>query len=83
MLLAQLKRRLKGAFLIEICPLSIVAIVVILFVLNSSHFCLLLQNHLANFNQTLYKVTMGRYLKCSNKWPSLFPRGDNNKIAKF
>ena len=37
---------------IEICPLSIVIIAVIVLVVNFSKFCLLLQNHSANFNQT-------------------------------
>ena len=40
---------LKWAFLIKLCPLSVVVVVV---VVNFSGFHLLLQNHLANFNHT-------------------------------
>ena len=51
--LAQLSRRLKWAFLIKICLLSIVVVV------NFSHFHLLLQNHWTNFNQTWHKASLG------------------------
>ena len=51
--LAHLSWRFKWAFLIKICPLSIVVVV------NFSHFHLLLQNHLANFNQTWHKASLG------------------------
>ena len=52
--IAHLSRRLKWAFLIKICPLSVVVVVV-----NFSHFHLLLKNHWANFNQTWHKVSLG------------------------
>ena len=39
----------------EICPLSVVVVVVV----NFSDFHLLLQNHLANFNQTWHKASLG------------------------
>ena len=59
MLLAHLSRRLKWAFLIKICPLSVVIVVIVVFVVvvgivgvNFSHFNHLLQNHWVNFNQT-------------------------------
>ena len=53
--LANLSRRLKWAFLITICLLS----VVIVDVINCSHFHLLLQNHWANFNQTWHQCIFG------------------------
>ena len=55
-LLARLSWRLKWAFLIIVCPLSNVVVVHVVVVVNCSYF-LLLQNHLANFNQTLYKAS--------------------------
>ena len=48
--LVHLSRRLKWAFLITICPLSIVVFVVVV-VINFSHFHLL-QTHWTNFNET-------------------------------
>ena len=49
---AHLSQRLKWAFLIKICPLSVVVVVVVVgVVVNISHFYLL-QNHWANFNKT-------------------------------
>ena len=54
--LAHLSRRLKWAFLITICPLSFVVVVV---VVNYSHFLLLLQNHWTNFTKTWYKASLG------------------------
>ena len=59
---AHLSRRLKWAFLIKICPLSVVVVDVVIgvgVVVNFSHFHLLLQNHWANFNQTWHKVSLG------------------------
>ena len=52
--LAHLSQRLKWAFLINICPLSVFVVVVI----NFSHFHLLLQNQWANFNQTWHKSSL-------------------------
>ena len=49
--LTHLSQMLRWAFLIKICPLSVIVVVV-----NFSHFHLLLQNHWANFNQTWHKV---------------------------
>ena len=60
--LAHLSRRLKWAFLIKICPLSVVVIV------NFSHFHLLLQNHWANFNQTWHKASLGEGDSSLFKW---------------
>ena len=54
---AHLSRRLKWAFLIKICPLSVVVVVVVF--INFSHFRLLLQNHCAIFNQTCHKASLG------------------------
>ena len=45
--LAHLSQRLKWAFLIKICLLSVVVFVVVVVVVNFSHFHLLLQNNLA------------------------------------
>ena len=53
-LLANLSHRFKWAFLIKICPLSVVVVVDV----NFSHFHLLLQNHWANFNQTWHKASL-------------------------
>ena len=62
--LAHLSRRLKWAFLIKICPLSVVVVVVV----NFSHFHLLLQNHWANFNQTWHKAPLGKGDSSLFKW---------------
>ena len=58
--LAHLNRRLKWAFLMKICPLSVVVIVVVFvfIVVNFSHFDLLLQNQWASFNQTWHKSSL-------------------------
>ena len=53
-LLAHLSPRLKWAFLITICPLTVFVVVVV----NFSHFQLLLQNHWVNFNQTWHKASL-------------------------
>ena len=76
--LAHLSWRLKWAFLIKICPLSVVVVVV-----NFSHFHLLLQNQWANFNQTWHKASSGKGDSSLFKWPRPFPGGDNCKIAKI
>jgi hypothetical protein len=45
---------------------------------------LLLQNQLANFNQTWHKSSLGKgNSKCSNKGPGPLQRGDNLKNAKM
>ena len=62
--LAHLSRRLKWAFLIKICPLSVVVVVVV----NFSHFHLLLQNHWANFNQNWHKASLGKGDSSLFKW---------------
>ena len=74
------------AFLIKICPLSVVVVVVIVVVvvLNFSHFYLLLQSHWVNFNQTLHNASLGEGAQvCSNEGPCTFPRGDDYEIAKI
>ena len=55
--IAHLSLRLRGAFLIKICPLSVVVVVVVVVVevvVNFSHFRLLLQSQwvIDIFNQT-------------------------------
>ena len=43
-----------------------------------------LQNHLANFNHTWHKASLGESGLSLFKWKvAPFPRGDNNKIAKI
>ena len=90
--LAHLSRRLKWAFLIKICPLSVVvvvvvvvvAVVVFVVVVNFSHFHLLLQNHWANFNQIWHNAPLVKGIQgCSNERTHPFPRGDNYKKAKI
>ena len=72
--LAHLSRRLKWAFLIKICPLSVVVVVVVVvvFVVNFSHFHLLLQNHSANFKQTWHKTSLAKRDSNLFKWRALF-----------
>ena len=67
------------AFLVKICPLSVI-VVVVGDVVKFSIFHLLLQNHWANFNQTLHNASLGGLFKW--RTPS-FSRGDNNKIWKI
>ena len=52
---------------------------------NFSYFRLLLKNHWANFNQTLYKASLGEGDSSffQMKGPALFPRGDNYEIVKI
>ena len=64
--LANLSRRLKLAFLVKICPFSVVVVVVVVGV-NFSHFHLLLQKHWANFNQTWHKAFLGEGDSSSNE----------------
>ena len=60
------------------CLLSIVIIVV-----NFSHFHLL-QNHWANFKQTLHKASLSvGDSSLLNEVPCPFPSGDNYEIAKI
>ena len=70
-LLAHLTSRLKWAFLIKICQLSVVivvVVVVVMVVINFSNFHLLLQNHWANFNQTWHKASLGKGNSSLFKW---------------
>ena len=71
LLLAHKSQRLKWAFLIKICPLSVVIVVVVVVVVTFSHLYLLLHNHWANFNQT--------WVKGIQVWSN----EDNNEIAKI
>ena len=68
-ILAHLSRRLKQAFLIKICPLSVVVFVGV--VVNFLHFYLLLQNHWANFNQTWHKASLGEGDSSLFKWRTI------------
>ena len=71
MFLAHLSRRLKWAFLIKICPLSVVVVVVVtvvIVVVNFSHFHLLPQNQWTNFNQTWHKASLGEGDSSLFKW---------------
>ena len=79
--LAHLSRRLKWAFLIKICWLSIIVVdivvcVVVIVVINFSHFHLLLQNHWVYFNITLHNASMGEGDSSLFKWRTLpFSKG--------
>ena len=68
--LAHLSWRLKWAFLIKICLFSfiVVLIIVVVIVVNISNFHLVLQNHLANFNQTWHKASLGEVDLNFFKW---------------
>ena len=80
--LAHLSQRPKGDSLITICPLSVVVVVV--GVINFSHFHPLFQTHWANFNETWHKAFWVKGIKVYlNEGPRPFPRGDNYKIAKI
>ena len=51
-------------------------VVVVIIVVNFSHFCLLLQNHRANFNQTWHNVSLGKWDSSLFKGrASSFPKG--------
>ena len=81
---AHLSRRLKCAFPIKICPLSVVVVVFVVVVINFSHFHLLLQNHWANFNQTWHKASLSEGDLILFKWRARpFPRGANYEIVKI
>ena len=54
------------AFLIKICPMSVVVVVVV--GANFSHFHLLLQNHWVNFKQTWHKASLGEGDSGLFKW---------------
>jgi hypothetical protein len=44
----------------------------------------LLQNHLANFNQTWHKSSLGEGIQvCSNEGDCPSPRGDNSETVKI
>ena len=73
--LAHMSRRLKWAFLIKICPLSVVVVGI---VVNFSHFHLLLQNHWVSFNQTWHNASFGEGNSSLFKCRALpFSKGDN------
>ena len=64
--LAHLSWRLKWAYLIKFCPLSMFVIVVV--VVNFSPFHLHLQKQWANFNQTWHKASFGEGELSLFKW---------------
>ena len=73
--------KVQVSFLIEICPLSFVVVVVV--VVNFSHFHLLLQNHWTNFNQTWPKASLGEGNSSLLKWREyVFSKGIDNKWTK-
>ena len=65
-ILAHLSWKLKWAFLITHIPSSICPSVRLS--VNFSHFQLLLNNHLANFNQTWHKASLGKGDSQLFKW---------------
>ena len=69
--LGHLSRRLMWAFLIKICPLSVVVFVVVGVIVYFSHFHLLLQNNWANFNQTWHNPSLGEGDSGLFKWRAL------------
>ena len=85
--LAHLSRRIKWAFLIKICPLSVVVVVVLVVGVvdvNYSHFLSHLQKHWANYNQTWHKASLGDEDSSLLKWgPCPFPRGNDFEIVKI
>ena len=56
--------------------------VIVVVVVNFSHFLLLLHNHWTNFNQTSHKVSLGEG-NSSFEGPNPFPREDNYDIVKI
>ena len=69
--LAYLSRSLKWVFLIKtfLCPsLLLLFVFVVVIVVNFPHFHLLLQNHWANFNQTLQNAFLGEGDSILFKW---------------
>ena len=74
-------QRLKWAFFITICPLSVIVVVIV----NFSHlFLLLLQNHWVTFNQTWHKSSLGEGdSSLLKRRTTSFPRGDYYEIAKI
>ena len=77
--LAHLSQRLKRAFLIKVCPLSIIVVVIVV-VVKFSHFRLLLLNDCANLNRTSYKAVLDKENSILFNEGLFFSRGDNNEI---
>ena len=75
--LAHLSWKLKDLACLIACWLSLSVFIIF------SHFHLLLQNYLANFNQTWHKASLGVGDSNLFIWrATLFPRGDNSKNSK-
>ena len=74
---------LKWAFLIKICLLFVVVVgVVVLVVVNFSHF-LLLRNQKAIFNKTWHKTSLGEVDSSLFKWRATpFSKENHNKTAE-
>ena len=68
LLISSPEPKVHVSFFDQICPLSVVVIVVV----NFSHFHLLLQNHRANFNQTWQKASLGKGDSSLCKWRAPF-----------
>ena len=79
-----LSRRLMWAFLIKICPLSVVVVAVVV-VVNFSHFHLFCRTIGPISTKFGTKHPWVKWIQvCSNEGPRLcFSRGDNYKIAKI
>ena len=71
--LAHLSRRLKWAFMIIFCPLSVVVVVVLV---NFLYFHFLLQIHWVNFNWHNASLVEGDSRGFFYEGPHPFPRGD-------
>ena len=78
--LTHLSWRIRWAFLIKSCRLSIVDVIVVAIVVNFSHFHLLFQNQISTKLGTKHPWVKGIQV-CSNKGPHPFPRGDNYEIT--
>ena len=69
-------KSIKWTILIEMCPISVVVVIV---VVNFSHFHLHFQNHWTNFNQTWHKASLDEGdSSFLNKVPRSFRRGNTN-----
>jgi hypothetical protein len=78
-LLVHLRWKIKWAFLIARCPVSVLPSVCTLL-----NFWLLIQNHWTNFNHTWHKSSLGEGIQvCSNEGDSSSPRGDYIERVKI
>ena len=78
--LAHLSWRLKWVYLITICLFFVIVVIVV----NFSHFLLLFKNHYANFNQTWHKGSLVEGDSSLFKWRTMLFQGEiMKKILKI